>query len=71
MKTQAIAENPLFILHAASNSYILIMGLMLRHTQNALQHTKKNKNNFLLTNTQKKFFKAKGLIFLFANTQNI
>jgi hypothetical protein len=33
------------------------MGLMLRHTQNALQHTKKNKKNFLLTNTQKFFLK--------------
>jgi hypothetical protein len=41
-------------------------GLMLRHTQNAIQHTKKNKKKFLLTNTQKNFFRAKGLIFLFA-----
>jgi hypothetical protein len=35
------------------------------HTKCSSAH-KKNKNNFLLTNTQKKFFKAKGLIFLFA-----
>jgi hypothetical protein len=32
----------------------------------ASPHTKKNKKNLLLTNTHKKFFKAKGLIFLFA-----
>ena len=48
------------------------MRILPQHIQNALQHTKKNKNNFLLTNTQKKIFKAKGLIFyLLLNTQNI
>ena len=41
------------------------------HTKCSSAH-KKHKNYFLLTNTQKNVFKAKGLIFyLLLNTQNI